>query len=92
MSGTLSGDKFTDRAFLSKASLSILFLVAEPQSLYKPVARNKGMVFIAHIQERFRFETFFITRLILTDNVKSSSLHFFDATPYDNRNIRGCHR
>lgn len=47
MSGTLSGDRFTDRAFLSKASLRILFLVAEPQSLYKPVARNKAMVFIA---------------------------------------------
>lgn len=40
ISGTLSGDKFTERAFLSKASLSILFFVADPQSLYKPNSTN----------------------------------------------------
>lgn len=41
MSGTLSGDKFTERAFLSKASLSILFFVADPQSLYKPIIHKR---------------------------------------------------
>lgn len=53
ISGTLSGDRFTERAFLSKASLSILFLVAEPQSLYRPVARN-NVRFLSHVRSRFR--------------------------------------
>jgi len=59
MSGTLSGDKFTDRAFLSKASLSILFLVAEPHSLYKPITRNKTTAFITQTHEHFQLEIFF---------------------------------
>ena len=36
MSGTLSGDRSTDLAFRSNASLNILFFEADPQSLYKP--------------------------------------------------------
>lgn len=36
ISGTLSGDKSIILGFLSKASRRILFLVAEPQSLYTP--------------------------------------------------------
>lgn len=81
ISGTLSGDRFTERAFLSKASLSILFLVAEPQSLYKPVARNNVIIFVAT----------FLRFLIHTDDIEPSSLHFLDATPYDNRNVLDSH-
>lgn len=36
ISGTLSGDKSIILGFLSKASLRILFFVAEPHSLYNP--------------------------------------------------------
>lgn len=36
MSGTLSGDRSTVLAFLSKASLNILFLVADPHNRYRP--------------------------------------------------------
>jgi len=36
ISGTLSGERSTVRAFRSNASRNILFLVAEPHNRYKP--------------------------------------------------------
>lgn len=39
MSGTLSGERSTVRAFLSNASRNILFLVAEPHNRYKPTTQ-----------------------------------------------------
>ncbi len=39
-SGTLSGERSIVRGFRSKASLKILFFVADPHSLYKPIHKR----------------------------------------------------
>ena len=47
ISGTLSGERSTVRAFRSNASRNILFLVAEPHNRYKPTTRNRVVINIS---------------------------------------------